>query len=73
MAWWRRAIRVLSQPFSSPFREVYTLVRPGDLRGRPYFTFTAGNDHEACQIARQVMKGSGRAEVWSGNRLVDIL
>lgn len=73
MAWWRRVILHLSQPLSSPSREVYALVRPDDLLGQPYFTFTAGNDHEACKIARQVMKGNGQAEVWAGTRLVDIL
>jgi hypothetical protein len=55
------------------FPGVYTIRRSDDPPGRAYFTFTAANDHEACQTARKVMKGQGSAEVWSGTRLVDII
>jgi hypothetical protein len=69
MSWWDVLLKLLN----SRFRGVYTIVRPNDLPGQPYFTFAASNDLEALETARKVMNGKGYAEVWSGNRLVDIL
>ena len=63
----------LSNLLDTHFPGVYTIVRPGDMPGRPYFTFTADSDHEACETARKVMKGNGSAELWKGRRLVEII
>jgi hypothetical protein len=72
MSLWREKIFPAAGAKQSADRGVYKIVRADDA-GRPFHTFTAANDVEARQFARQFMKGNGSAEIWAGNKLIDVI
>jgi hypothetical protein len=72
MSLWREKMFPALGAKQSGDRGVYKIFRADDA-GRPFHTFTAVNDVEARQIARQLMKGNGSAEVWAGKKLIDVI